>query len=99
MELICQARAKGGAFKDLNDFAARVDLRAVGKRALESLIKVGALDKFGSRAAMLEALDRIVAVSSSHFRAAEAGQLSLFGAHTGRHREHHPAACPGCRPA
>ncbi len=32
---------------------------------------------------MLEALDRLVAVSSSHFRAAEAGQLSLFGAHTG----------------
>jgi DNA polymerase-3 subunit alpha len=32
---------------------------------------------------MLESLERIVAVSSSHFRAAEAGQLSLFGAHTG----------------
>ena len=83
VELICQARAKGGPFKDLNDFAARVDLRAAGKRALESLIKVGAMDKFGSRAALLEVLDRIVAVSSSHFRAAEAGQLSLFGAHTG----------------
>jgi DNA polymerase-3 subunit alpha len=50
---------------------------------MESLIKVGALDEFGSRTAMLEALDRIVAVSSSHFRAAEAGQLSLFGAGTG----------------
>jgi DNA polymerase III subunit alpha len=83
VELICQARAKGGAFNDLNDFAARVDLRAAGKRALESLIKVGAMDKFGARTAMLEALDRVVAVSSSHFRAAEAGQLSLFGAHTG----------------
>ncbi len=80
VELPAQARLKGGPFKDLNDLAARVDLRAVGKRALESLIKVGAMDKFGSRAAMLEALDRIVAVSSSHFRAAEAGQLSLFGA-------------------
>ncbi len=83
VELFCQARTKGGPFKDLNDFAARVDLRAAGKRALESLIKVGAMDKFGSRAALLEVLDRIVAVSSSHFRAAEAGQLSLFGAHTG----------------
>ena len=58
-------------------------MRAAGKRALESLIKVGAMDEFGSRAAMLEALDRLVAVSSSNFRAAEAGQLSLFGAHTG----------------
>ena len=83
VDLLVQAREKGGAFKDLNDLSARVDLRAVGKRALESLIKVGALDKFGSRTAMLEALDRVVAVSSSHFRAAEAGQLSLFGAATG----------------
>jgi DNA polymerase-3 subunit alpha len=83
VDLVTKARSKGGPFKDLNDLAGRVDLRAVGKRALESLIKVGALDKFGSRAALLEALDRIVAVSSSHFRAAEAGQLSLFGATSG----------------
>ncbi len=83
VEIICQARKKNGPFNDLNDFTAQVDLRSAGKRALESLIKVGAMDKFGARAAMLEALDRIVAVSSSHFRAAEAGQLSLFGAATG----------------
>jgi DNA polymerase III subunit alpha len=83
VDLLVKSREKGGAFKDLNDLASRVDLRAMGKRALESLIKVGALDRFGSRTAMLEALDRIVAISSSHFRAAEAGQLSLFGAATG----------------
>ena len=83
VELPVRARRKGGPFKDLNDLAARVDLRAVGKRALESLVKVGAMDRFGPRAAMLEALDRLVAVSSSHFRAAEAGQLSLFGTATG----------------
>ncbi len=83
VELIVAARTKGGPFKDLNDLAARLDLRAVGKRALVSLIKVGALDAFGPRAAMLEVLDRLVAVSSSHFRAMEAGQMSLFGAHTG----------------
>jgi DNA polymerase-3 subunit alpha len=83
VEIICQARAKGGSFENLNEFAARVDLRTAGKRALESLIKVGAMDRFGSRAAMLETLDRLVAVSSSQFRAAETGQLSLFGAHTG----------------
>jgi DNA polymerase-3 subunit alpha len=82
-ELIVQARTKAGSFPDLNDFARRVDLRAVGKRALECLIKVGALDKFGPRAAMLEGLDQIVSVSASHFRAEQAGQMSLFGAHTG----------------
>ncbi len=83
VELIVQARAKGGPYKDLNELAARVDLRAVGKRALESLVKVGAMDAFGSRAAMLDALDRLVAVSASHFRAEQTGQMSLFGAHTG----------------
>ena len=82
-EFIARARLKDGAFPDLNDFARRVDLRAVGKRALECLIKVGAMDKFGPRAAMLECLDQIVSVSTSHFRAEQAGQMSLFGAHTG----------------
>jgi DNA polymerase-3 subunit alpha len=71
------------SFENLNEFARRVDLRQVGKRALECLTKVGALDAFGSRPALLEALDRIVAVSTSHFRAKEMGQMSLFGALTG----------------
>jgi DNA polymerase-3 subunit alpha len=60
-----------------------VDLRTVGKRALECLIKVGALDAFGNRASLLASLDRIVAISGNHFRAADAGQLSLFGADSG----------------
>ena len=82
VNLILEAR-KEGPFKDLNDFARRVDLRAVGKRALECLTKVGALDGFGNRAALLASLDRVVAVSNSHFQAIRAGQMSLFGAETG----------------
>lgn len=82
VETIMEARAEG-KFIDLNDFARRTDLRAVGKRSLECLIKVGALDQFGNRASMLAALDRIVAISGNHFRAADAGQMSLFGASTG----------------
>ncbi len=83
VEVVMEERKKNGAFKDLNDFARRVDLRAVGKRGLECLIKVGALDSFGNRVALLASLDRMIAISSNHFRAAEAGQLSLFGAATG----------------
>jgi DNA polymerase-3 subunit alpha len=70
-------------FEDLNDFAHRVDLRQVGKRALESLIRVGALDSFGARQSLLDGIDRIISASSAHFRAKEIGQISLFGAHTG----------------
>jgi len=79
IQLIIEERNRNGRFTDLNDFARRVDLRAAGKRSLECLIKVGALDCFGDRAALLDSLDRIVSVSSSHFRAANTGQLSLFG--------------------
>jgi DNA polymerase-3 subunit alpha len=83
VELIIKSRQQSGPFKDLNDFARRVDLRAVGKRALECLIRVGAMDCLGQRRPLLEALDRIISVSSSHFRAAECGQLSFFGSIAG----------------
>lgn len=66
-------------FNSLNDFVKRVDLRKVGKRSLECLIKVGALDQLGERGAMLASIDQIVTVSTSHFRAKEMGQMDLFG--------------------
>ncbi|MGB7539061.1 MAG: DNA polymerase III subunit alpha, partial [Anaerolineales bacterium] len=78
-EILVQ-RERGGMFTTLDDLAGRVDLRRVGKRALESLVKVGALDKFGDRVAILDTLDCILSVSASHSRAKEAGQISLFSA-------------------
>jgi DNA polymerase-3 subunit alpha len=89
VKLIIEERNRNGKFKDLNEFARRVNLRAVGKRALECLIKVGALDSFGNRAALLASLERITSISEAHFRAAEAGQLSLFGVETGVVEEIH----------
>lgn len=82
VEVILKARASG-PFRDLNDFARRVDLRQVGKRSLECLVKVGAFDHYGPRLSLLDVLDRLVSVSSGHFRAIDSGQMSLFGAHTG----------------
>jgi DNA polymerase-3 subunit alpha len=55
-----------------------VDLRKVGKKALECMIKVGALDAFGERGQLLEAIDQMVGVSRSRHEAEEAGQLSMF---------------------
>ncbi len=80
---IIAASRQDGKFTDLNDFARRVDLRTVGKRSLECIIKVGATDSFGNRPSLLAALDRIISISGAHFRAADAGQMSLFGAATG----------------
>lgn len=82
VETIIQARGDH-EFVDLEDFARRVDLRQVGKRAAESLIRVGALDGLGARLELLESLERVMSYSSSQFKAAEVGQLSIFGASTG----------------
>ncbi len=79
---ILEARTDG-PFADLGDLARRADLRQVGRRAVECLVKVGALDRFGARTSLLEMVDRVLAVSVSHFRAAEVGQLSMFGGSTG----------------
>ena len=66
VDVILDARAEGGLFEDINDFALRVDLRHVGKRAIECLVRVGALDQFGPRPALLQALDRLISFSAAH---------------------------------
>jgi DNA polymerase-3 subunit alpha len=65
-------------FTDVDDFCQRVDLRKVGKRALESLIKVGALEDFGPRAQLLAIIDRMTRLSSTTHQAASVGQMSMF---------------------
>ncbi len=80
---IIAERENEGPFTDLDDYCHRVDARMVNKRALESLIKVGALDRFGPRPVLLAAQERIVAFSVDHHKAQDVGQLSLFGEATG----------------
>jgi DNA polymerase-3 subunit alpha len=75
IELILEAR-KQGEFLTFMDFINRVDSRKVNKRVLESLIKVGAMDKFGKRTALLAAIDVVRAkLSKPKFNN---GQSGLF---------------------
>jgi DNA polymerase-3 subunit alpha len=83
VRVMLEARERGGPFEDLEDFLRRVDMRQVGKRAFESLVRVGAFDCLGERQALLQNLDQVMAYSASHFRAKDVGQISLFGAQTG----------------
>ncbi len=73
------AARQDGPFADLDDLCRRVDLRAVGKRTLESLVKAGALDSFGPRRPSWRVLDRMMAYSAQHHQAEAVGQMSLFG--------------------
>ena len=85
VETIMAARHAGGPFRDLDDFCRRVDLRQVNRRALESLIKVGALRPFSTRSQLLPISERIIGLSASLHRARDVGQMSLFGKATGVH--------------
>jgi DNA polymerase-3 subunit alpha len=58
IDIILTARQEG-KFESFSDFIGRVDGRKVNKKVLESLIKVGALGRFGGRAALLASVDKI----------------------------------------
>jgi len=75
---IIRAREEGGPFVCLDDFCQRVDLRQINRRMLECLIKVGALDRFGTRAQLLEVTEQMIALSAQVHRAQEVGQLTMF---------------------
>jgi DNA polymerase-3 subunit alpha len=77
---IIAARESGGRFASIWDFCRRVDGTLVNKRALESLIRGGALDSSGAtRAGMLEHLEQAMKQASRMRSDVAAGQESLFG--------------------
>ncbi|PMH41088.1 DNA polymerase III subunit alpha [Vibrio sp. 10N.286.49.B3] len=80
IDIIIEARNKGGHFKDLFDFCARVDIKKVNKRVIEKLIYSGALDRLGPhRAAMMASLNDAVKAASQHHHAESFGQSDMFG--------------------
>ncbi|MDA9877446.1 DNA polymerase III subunit alpha [bacterium] len=86
VENIIAARTEGGPFKDMFDFCARVDGRKVNKRALEAMIRSGALDEIGPegqigfrRAVMLAGMDEAVKLAEQHARNTSSGMGDLFG--------------------
>jgi DNA polymerase-3 subunit alpha len=75
---IIAARQKDGPFRSVEDFCQRIDQRALNKRVIESLIKSGAMDSLGQREALLEGLERIIALAQRHQRLKELGQTTMF---------------------
>ena len=83
---IIQSREQAGPFKNLFDFCSRVDGRKVNKRALEALIRAGALDEIGPdgdigyrRAVMLAAMDEALKAAEQQARNVSSGINDLFG--------------------
>jgi DNA polymerase-3 subunit alpha len=78
IEVIVDARKKGGEFEDLQDFCKRVDFSQINKKVIESLIKSGAMDKFGERAQMLLGLENILKYANNLHKRGAGGQIALF---------------------
>ncbi len=79
IENILAARKEGGEFKDLPDFCSRINLQTVNSRALESLIKCGALDRLNpNRKQAIEHLNLLIPWAQGKAKDKEIGQGSIF---------------------
>ncbi len=79
VETIIASREAAGRFESVWDFCDRVDARAVNKRAIECLVKCGALDSTGdSRRGMLEILPQAQTAGQKSQEDSRRGQGSIF---------------------
>ena len=84
LETVFEARAAGGAFHDLFEFAGRVDAKKINKSVLEALVQCGAFDRSlakqaVSRARAFASIDLALERSRAASRDRERGQTNLFG--------------------
>src|SRR5258706_160865 len=81
MQSILKSRSGQGTFTTLEDFCARVDLRLVNRRVIESLVKAGAFDSLGlPRAHLLAQTDAALEGGQRVQRDRLEGQASFFDA-------------------
>ncbi|HEY4343276.1 MAG TPA: DNA polymerase III subunit alpha [Parvibaculum sp.] len=84
MEHLVEVRREGGPFRDLFDFARRINPRFINKRAFENLAKAGAFDCLNShRAQVLASVDLILGTANASANERESKQDNLFGESTG----------------
>ncbi len=80
IERLIEEREKNGEFKSMYDFCLRTDSRDMNRRALEGLVKSGALDGLEqNRRFMLQNIDAVLEAVGSYKRLTGGGQMNLFG--------------------
>lgn len=78
VDAIVEARKTGEKFASLEDFLERVRHKDLNKKSLESLIKCGALDKFGERNQLLGNAEMLLEFNRDSQKTRSGGQTSLF---------------------
>ena len=88
---LAEEREANGPFKDLYDFAERLDSRAINKRLLESLVKAGAFDAINpNRAQTFAPIEALIRHSQATHEAKGSNQNSLFGDDSAQRRPQLP---------
>ena len=79
IDFIIYERKQSGNFKSLNDFCERMYDKTMNSRALESLIKCGAIDNLGANRRQMLAVSKMI-LDSIQFESRKnvKGQISLF---------------------
>jgi DNA polymerase-3 subunit alpha len=78
VEVIIEERKQNGMYKDIFDFLNRITDKDLNKKSLESLIKSGGLDKYGTRGQLLHNLSKLLLASKEASQAKASKQSSLF---------------------
>jgi DNA polymerase-3 subunit alpha len=80
VEAIGKARQEVGCFQSLHQFCEKVDLGAINRRMIESLIRAGAMDSLeGTRSQKFAAVEGAMEAGQRAWRDRESGQVGLFG--------------------
>ena len=80
IEAVLQGRQEG-AYRNLFDFCRRVDLKKLNRRALEALIRSGALDAQGfDRATLMANLSAAIGHAEQEHENQAQGMMDMFGA-------------------
>ena len=75
---LIEERVRNGQYHSVEELCRRGDFRGINRRALESLIKVGALDFFAPRGSLLASVDRILSAAQREAKLKESGQTTMF---------------------
>ncbi len=80
VESLIAERETNGPYKSLMEFCKRVDHDKINRRALEAMVKSGAMDEFGqSRRGLMHQVPEALKSADQQAKAAAAGQNDMFG--------------------
>jgi len=80
MQSLIDERNGQGAFKDLDDFAGRVDAHQINKRQMENMVRSGAFDSLNpNRRQLHQGIEAIMGEAQVQQAERESNQIGLFG--------------------